>query len=128
MAGMKDASGMYEVERRAVHAERPGFRISELQISPSQSVPWHLHTRIRDTFYVLAGVIRVSLRGPAEVVRLEPGDTLTVEAGRPHHVANGGEYSATFLVMQGIGDYDYVPLDIEAAEDESAGLRSVESQ
>jgi len=25
-------------------------------------------------------------------------------------VTNGGETSATFLVLQGIGEYDYVPL------------------
>lgn len=32
MAAVKDASGLYEVERRAYHAARPGFRIAELQI------------------------------------------------------------------------------------------------
>ncbi len=32
---VKDASGLYEVERRAYHAARPGFRIAELQISPT---------------------------------------------------------------------------------------------
>ena len=36
---VKDASHLYEVERRARHVERPGFRISELQISPKQKVP-----------------------------------------------------------------------------------------
>jgi hypothetical protein len=30
---------LYEVERRAYHAARPGFRITELQISPTQNVP-----------------------------------------------------------------------------------------
>src|SRR4029453_1777292 len=30
---VKDASHLYEVERRALHAVRPGFRISELQLS-----------------------------------------------------------------------------------------------
>ena len=34
--GVKDSSGLYEVERRAYHAARPGFRIAELQISPTQ--------------------------------------------------------------------------------------------
>ena len=43
----------YEVERRAEHAARPGFRITELQISKTQKVPWHYHTNVRDTFYVL---------------------------------------------------------------------------
>jgi hypothetical protein len=28
----------------------------------------------------------------------------------PHLVANGGDCSATLLVLQGIGEYDYVPL------------------
>ncbi len=107
---VKDASHLYEVERRARHAERPGFRISELQISPTQQVPWHYHTNIRDTFYVVEGEIRLFLRDPKEDVRLEPGDTYAVRAGRPHLVTNAGTTSATFLVLQGIGEYDYVPL------------------
>jgi mannose-6-phosphate isomerase-like protein (cupin superfamily) len=52
---VRDASHLYEVERRAHHAERPGFRITELQLSPTQKVPWHTHTNISDTFYVLEG-------------------------------------------------------------------------
>jgi hypothetical protein len=32
MESIKDASHLYEVERRAEHAPRPGFRITELQI------------------------------------------------------------------------------------------------
>jgi hypothetical protein len=33
-----------------------------------------------------------------------------VKPRRPHLVANGGSGSATFLVLQGIGEYDFVPL------------------
>jgi hypothetical protein len=29
---------------------------------------------------------------------------------RPHLVTNAGDVSATFLVLQGIGEYDFVPL------------------
>ena len=71
MEAVKDASHLYEVERRARHAERPGFRIQELQISPRQQVPWHYHNNVQD---------------------------------------NGGDTSAVFLVLQGLGEYDYVPL------------------
>jgi mannose-6-phosphate isomerase-like protein (cupin superfamily) len=106
----KEASQPYEVERRALHAQRPGFRISEIQIGPTQQVPWHYHSKIQDTFYVLEGTIRLFLRDPKEEVRLGPGQSYCVRAGRPHLVINGGEVSATFLVLQGIGDYDYVPL------------------
>ena len=110
MQPIKDASSVYEVERRERHAERPGLRINELQISPTQRVPWHYHSNIRDTFYVIEGRLRLFLREPKEEVRLGPGDTYTVMPRRPHLVVNGGDCSATFLVLQGIGEYDYVPL------------------
>jgi quercetin dioxygenase-like cupin family protein len=110
METVKDASQLYEVERRALHAERPGFRISELQISPTQRVPWHYHNNIQDTFYVIEGRLRLFMREPAEEVRLGLGETYSVRPGRPHMVTNGGDSSATFLVLQGVGEYDYVPL------------------
>lgn len=107
---VKDASHLYEVERRARHAERPGFRISELQISPDQQVPWHYHSKISDTFYVLEGSLRIFLREPKEEVILQVGETFAVAARRPHLVTNAGTTSATFLILQGVGEYDYVPL------------------
>ena len=48
MKGEADSSALYEVERPAYHAVRPGFRIAELQISPAQKVPWHYHNNIHD--------------------------------------------------------------------------------
>lgn len=110
MRAVKDASHLYEVEHRARHAERPGFRISELKISPRQQVPWHYHSNVADTFYVLEGTIRIFMQQPKEEVRLAAGETYTVTARRPHLVVNGGAASATFLVLQGMGEYDFVPL------------------
>jgi len=110
MEALKDASHLYEVEHRAQHAARPGFRIQELKISATQKVPWHYHNNVQDTFYVLEGELRLFLQDPKEEVRLRPGQTYAVRPRRAHLVTNGGESSATFLVLQGIGEYDYVPL------------------
>jgi quercetin dioxygenase-like cupin family protein len=110
LEAVKDASSLYEVERRARHVVRPGFHISELQLSPTQTVPWHFHTNIADTFYVLEGQMRLFLQNPKEDVWLKPGQTFTAVAGRPHLVTNAGKTSLTFLVLQGMGEYDYVPL------------------
>ncbi len=112
MEAVKGASHLYEVERRTTHAERPGFRINEIQISPSQKVPWHYHNNVQDVFYVLHGRIRIFLRDPKEEVRLGRGETFAVRPKRPHLVINGGDTSATFLVLQGIGDYDFVSADV----------------
>ena len=110
MESVKDARGLFEVERQAEHAVRPGFRINELQISPTQKVPWHFHNNVHDTFYVIAGTLRIFLQQPKEEVRLVPGQTYSVPPKRPHLVTNAGDTSAVFLVLQGIGEYDFVPL------------------
>jgi mannose-6-phosphate isomerase-like protein (cupin superfamily) len=106
-----DAAGRtYDVERRAYHATRPGFRIAEIQISPAQAVPWHCHTSTQDTFYVLSGTIRISTREPDAEVCLTIGESYSVRPGRPHRVANAGKTSAVFLILQGMGEHDFVAL------------------
>jgi len=107
---LKSADHLYEVERRQYHLERPGFRINEMQLSPTQSVPWHKHSHISDTFYVIEGRLRLFLQDPKEEVILGPGESHVVAPGRPHLVTNGGTTSMTILVIQGVGEYDYVPL------------------
>ena len=106
---LKDPSQLLDVERLVYHAQRPGFRIAELQLSASQKVPWHSHTNVQDTFYVLQGRLRIFVQDPKEDVRLAPGETYAVPARRPHLVTNAGEESVTFLVLQA-GEYDFIPL------------------
>jgi mannose-6-phosphate isomerase-like protein (cupin superfamily) len=102
LEAVKDASHLYEVERR--------FRVAELQLSPTQKVPWHYHNNISDTFYVVEGTMRLFLQQPKEEVILKPGESFVAALRRPHLVTNGGTSSLTFLIMQGVGEYDYVPL------------------
>ena len=109
MEGKKDPNSLFDVEKRTYHASRPGFRIAEFTINPTQEVPWHYHSKVQDTFYVLEGQVRLSLRDPPEEVRLEPGETYSVRPQRPHLVTNEGGTTATFLVLH-FGEYDFVPL------------------
>ena len=110
MQPLNAASRTYQVERRAYHAARPGFRIAEMQIGPTQTVPWHYHTETQDTFYVINGTIHVFMREPEEEVYLTTGKTHSVPPGRPHLVANAGDISAVFLIMQGMGEHDFIAL------------------
>jgi quercetin dioxygenase-like cupin family protein len=105
---MDDSTELFE--HVANHAERPGFRISEIRLSPTQRVPWHHHSNIQDTFYVLDGRIRIALQLPDERIELGVGESWGPAcAGRPHLVTNAGTDTANFLVLQGMGDYDFVP-------------------
>lgn len=83
MQPRKGTSRNYEVERRSHYAARPGFRIAELQISPTQMIPWHYHSDVQDTFYVINGTIRIFTREPQEEVCLTVGQTYAVRPGRP---------------------------------------------
>ena len=109
MQSLKDASHLYETERRATHAARPGFRIQELQLSATQKVPWHYHSNVSDTFYVVQGELRIFMQEPKEEVRLAVGQSYVVPPRRPHLVTNAGKSSVTFMILQGIGEYDFVP-------------------
>jgi quercetin dioxygenase-like cupin family protein len=59
---------------------------------------------------VLEGAIRIFMRDPKQDVTLHPGETFALAAGRPHLVTNAGDTSATFLILQGVGEYDFVPV------------------
>jgi quercetin dioxygenase-like cupin family protein len=72
--------------------------------------PGTINSNIHDTFYVVEGTIRIFLQQPKEEVRLARGETYSVPPKRPHLVVNAGDSSATVLVLQGIGEYDFVPL------------------
>ena len=110
MEATKDPSQLLDVERLEHYAARPGFRISEIKIKTRQKIPWHCHSNIQDTFYVIEGKVRIFLRDPKEEVNLAPGEIYSVRAKRPHLVTNGGQSSATFVILQGMGEYDFVPL------------------
>jgi quercetin dioxygenase-like cupin family protein len=73
-------------------------------------VPWHYHTNVHDTFYVVEGAIRIFLQNPKQEINLQRGETFSVTPKRPHLVTNAGDSSAVFLVLQGTGEYDFVPL------------------
>ena len=101
--------GKYEVTRFTCHVSRPELRIVELTLNSTQQVPWHYHSNVQDTFYVVGGQLRI-LREPKEEICLRIGETYSIRRRRPHLVTNGGETEATFFLLQGVGEYDFVAL------------------
>ena len=60
-----------------------GFGSMSSSSARPSAFPWHCHTSIHDTFYVLEGQLRLYLRDPKEQVDLGPGETYAVRARRP---------------------------------------------
>lgn len=102
-------SSDYKIEAREVIAEVEGLRTSILTIASGQCVPWHHHSTVTDTFFCIEGPMQIELRNPDERRVLAPGDTTAVQPLRPHRVSGIEDSRCQFLIIQGVGRYDFVP-------------------
>jgi len=103
-------SADYELEKRESVAEVPGLRVRLLTVAPGQCVPWHYHSEITDTFFCLEGVTVVETRAPRAVHTLHPGDSVAVAPRTAHLVQGQDGGRCRFLIVQGVGTYDFVPV------------------
>ena len=82
-----------------------------LTLAAGQCVPWHLHSEITDTFFCLDGPMLVQHPEGREV-ELVPGERHVVPPGTPHRVSGKAGGRCRFAIVQGIGRYDFIPVDI----------------
>ena len=99
----------YVIERREVVAETDTLRVSVLTLAAGQEVPWHYHSEVTDTFYCLEGVLSVETRAPSARYVLKVGESCAVPPVTAHRVTGRDGGRARFLIVQGIGTYDYCP-------------------
>ena len=95
-------------EKTRIVVPTPEVRVVEYVLAPGDSLAWHHHSEVTDRFYCLEGTIEVALRDPAETRRLHPGDTLTIPPGIVHRSANAAAGVSRYLLVQGVGRYDFV--------------------
>ena len=105
----------YSVADTTVIAETDTLRVLEVTLAVGDEIPWHTHSHIVDRFFGLAGRTVVELSAPTETVFLRPGDSHAIVAPRPHSVTNPGPETARFLLVQGVGPYDFVRHDSPGA-------------
>ena len=77
-------------------------------LAPGDIIPWHSHSEITDYFFVLSGRLIVETRAPDDHHALGPGDRYQVAAGTPHQTANRDASDCRFLIIQGVGKYDWI--------------------
>ena len=102
----------YEIEHRERIAESPTLRVSVLTLAPGQCVPWHYHSEVTDTFFCLEGPMVVQTQGGRTKTELAPGETCAVPSRKAHYVAGKDGGRCKFLIVQGMGTYDFVPVDL----------------
>ena len=108
---MQDRSrGSYEIAGREIVAEGADLRVSVLTLDAGQEVPWHYHNEVTDSFVCLEGPMVVQTRAPRNAYRLEPGQRCAVPAKTAHQVQGENGGPCKFLIVQGVGVYDFCPV------------------
>ena len=83
------------------------IRVRLFTLAPGEVIPWHSHSEIADEFFVLDGVLTVETRTPDGYRTLCVGERHRVNPRHPHQTSNRGAKDCRFLVVQGVGRYDF---------------------
>ena len=102
--------GSYEIAGHEVVAEGADLRVQVLTLDAGQCVPWHYHNEIADSFVCLRGPMVVETRAPRNEYVLEPGHRCSVPPKTAHYVHGKDGGPCQFLIVQGVGIYDFVPV------------------
>ena len=76
--------------------------VGRVVIRKGEHNPRHAHDNCQEILYLLAGRLKHEVGG--EWVTLEPGDTLVVDAGVPHHAKSVGDVDADMIVVYDAGE------------------------
>ena len=83
-----------------------------LALEGGEATAWHFHTAVTDRMLCLEGAIAVEFRDPQEHVDLEPGGRCEVAMERVHRVVNRASDTAKYLLVQGVGRYDFNVVEV----------------
>lgn len=101
----------YKVRHIHVVAKGADVLVREYTLDPGEAVPWHRHSEVSDYYYGLEGVVTIETREPAARHDVSAGKSATVTPPTEHHVSNQTRKPCRFLLIQGVGKYDFVRAD-----------------
>jgi quercetin dioxygenase-like cupin family protein len=84
-----------------------------LSLDSHEIAPWHFHSEVIDNMFCLTGTLKVRLINPDETMVILPGERCEVNPGRVHRVENQGQNQVKYLLVQGVGKYDFNVVDFD---------------
>jgi mannose-6-phosphate isomerase-like protein (cupin superfamily) len=85
-------------------------RVRIIELAPQEVAHWHRHSEVTDNMFCLSGRMSVRVKDPEQEFFLRPGERCTVARERAHQVANANPERATYLLVQGVGKYDFLEI------------------
>ena len=98
----------YKVRNIHVIARGADVLVREYTLDPGECIPWHRHSEVSDYYYGLAGEVVIETREPQARHAVGAGQSATVTSPTAHRVSNPGSEPCRFVLIQGVGKYDFV--------------------
>jgi quercetin dioxygenase-like cupin family protein len=80
-------------------------------LAPGEVIPWHTHSETTDHYFVLGGKLTIERRTPDDRRTLVVGERYQITAGNAHALSNRETEECRFLLLQGVGRYDWIRAD-----------------
>ncbi len=100
----------YTISGRELVVETADLRVQVLTLGDGEKVPWHDHSAVSDIVICLEGTMVVETRAPAARHQLEPGEHCVIPPRTAHEVTGKDGNGCRFTIVQGVGEYDFIPV------------------
>ena len=107
----QSTSKNYTVKNIEVIAKGVDVQARIFTLAPSDVIPWHHHSESTDHYFVLRGTLTINTRDPDDERMLEIGGRYKIIPGTAHLISNRGTTDCQFLLLQGVGKYDFLKSD-----------------
>ena len=101
----------YSVKNIEVVAKGVDVQARIFTLAPGEAIPWHRHSESTDYYFVLRGTLTINTRKPDDAHILEIGARYKIMPGTAHLISNCGATDCLFLLVQGVGKYDFIKGD-----------------
>lgn len=115
------------IEHREVkNVELPNYQVKNVEpvvvsdevqarvftLAQGDVIPWHYHGESTDHYFVLQGALSIETRGPDHRRVLTVGERYRILPGTAHRILNESTADCQFLLIQGVGKYDWHKADV----------------
>lgn len=100
----------YSVQDMTVIAEGSDMRFTDFTLAAGEVVPWHIHSQMADWYICKEGKLLIKT-SPGPDYDLDPGGMCHVPPKTAHKVVNAGDGVCKFVIVQGVGAFDFIGLE-----------------
>jgi len=97
----------YQVKNVEPVAVGTDIQVRVFTLADGDVIPWHYHSESTDHYFVLRGKLTIETRSPDHRHQLSVGEKHKILPGVPHRISNESTSECQFLLVQGVGQYDW---------------------